>query len=68
LVKTRAYFPALFVNRVVRQSHNAFHKREDTENEGKGSHQDWTQSRAAGFDGRSEAVFAIAILNLPGLW
>src|SRR5207302_7619756 len=42
----------------------AENKRKDAENEGEGSHQDRTQSEAAGFDRGGEAILAIAILDL----
>ena len=42
----------------------AENQRKDTENEGEGSHQDRTQSEAAGFDGSGEAILAVAILDL----
>ena len=41
-------------------------QRKDTENEGKGSHQDRTQSQTAGFDRGGEAIFSVAILDLFG--
>src|SRR5437879_2360815 len=42
----------------------AENKWEDTKNEGKGSHQNRTQSEAASFDRGGETIFAVAILDL----
>ena len=39
---------------------------QDAEYEGKGSHKDWTQSQAAGFDRGGEAVLLISVLDLFG--